>query len=35
MEFSDIHILKTGTLEQIGKSGDIICIDWGIFLSGR
>ena len=35
---SDIHILKTGTLEQnvLGKSGDIICIDWGYFyLAGN
>lgn len=37
-ESSGIHILKTGTLEQnvLGKSGDIICIDWGYFyLAGK
>ncbi|WP_368126250.1 glutaminase domain-containing protein, partial [Bacteroides nordii] len=35
---SGIRILKTGTLEQnvLGKSGDIICIDWGYFyLAGK
>lgn len=35
---SGVRILKTGTLEQnvLGKSGDIICIDWGYFyLAGR
>ena len=35
---SGIHVLKTGTLEQnvLGKSGDIICIDWGDFyLAGK
>lgn len=35
---SDLAILKTGTLEQgvLGKSGDLICIDWGYFyLAGK
>lgn len=37
-DLNDLRVLKTGTLEQnvLGKSGDILCIDWGYFyLSGK